>query len=473
MSIGSIRQRLVDCQLSTVELVDAYLSHISSQDRALGSFLHVDADGARAAARALDQRIQSGDDLPRLAGTVVAVKDNITVKGLPATAGSRILAGYDPPYDATVVARLRAAGVIIIGKTNLDEFAMGASTEQSAWHPTKNPRDPERVPGGSSGGSAAAVAAGMCTVALGSDTGGSIRQPAAFCGLVGVRPTYGSVSRYGLIAMASSMDVIGPLARSVADARQVLAAIAGYDPDDATTLPHVNLSARAGQTSLTGRRVGVPKEYVAGITDQEVRDSLSATVDRLGAAGAEVIEVSLPTTALAVPTYYVITPAEASSNLARYDGLRFGQPSDRTHGHGAASARLRGQLFGREPKRRITIGTFTLSAGYADRYYHAAQRVRTLIRQDFARVFDQVDLLLTPVAPTPAFPLGSVADPLAMYQQDIFLAAVSLAGLPAAAIPVPTSGQLPVGAQLIGRSGDDNLLLDVAEGLEQALPVSP
>lgn len=468
-SVRQLRRGLRDRKFSAVEVVEAYAGEINRREKEVGAFLHLDVDGARRTAASIDRARASWRDLPPLAGTVVAVKDNIAVHGLPLTAGSRILEGYLPPQDATVIARLRRAGAIIIGKTNLDEFAMGASTEQSGFHTTKNPRDPSRVPGGSSGGSAAAVAGSMATVALGSDTGGSVRQPAAFCGLVGLRPTYGGVSRSGLVAMASSMDVIGPLGRSVDDVRALLHAIHGFDPDDATTVPHFSIEAEAEPAGLRGLRVGLPREYLAGELSDEVRRAFDRTRTVLASAGAELVEVSMPMTDQAIPTYYVLTPSEASSNLARYDGLRFGWPAEQRHGHQAASARLRGQRFGPEPQRRILTGTFTLSAGYADRYYHTAQRVRTLIRQDFVNAFQQADVLLTPTTPAPAFPLGSVADPIAMYRQDIFVSAVSLAGVPALSLPVEGGTGLPVGVQLIGPQGQDDRLLSIAAAVETAL----
>lgn len=468
LTLAEIRDGISTKKYSAQEVTDAFLSNVRERDGHIGAFLAVDEQGARAGSRALDERVERGEALPSLAGAVIAVKDNICVAGLPATAASKILEGYRPSFDATVIERLREHGAIVIGKTNLDEFAMGASTEQSAYRLTRNPHDPKRVPGGSSGGSAAAVAAGFSAVALGSDTGGSIRQPAAFCGLVGFRPTYGSVSRYGLLALTSSMDVIGPLARSVADARDVYRVIAGYDPRDATSLPPGVVETSAAAPGLRGVRVGIPREYSEETLDPAVAAAFERSRRVLESAGARVVELSLPSTRFAVPAYYVITPAEAASNLARYDGLRFGPAAPAATGHGQATAALRGERFGLEPKRRILLGSFVLSAGYSDRYYHTAQRVRTLIRQDFSTAFHQVDLLLTPATPTPAFPIGSVADPVSMYRQDIFLAAASLAGVPALTLPVPGTG-LPVGVQLIGRQGTDFSLLDRAESLEREL----
>lgn len=466
LGIGDLKEGLRKRTFSCREVVDAFLHRIASDDSRIGSFLFIDAEGARAAAKSLDERIAEGGDLPHLAGVVVAVKDNIAVRGMPATAASRILEGYVPPYEATVVERLKRAGAIVIGKTNLDEFGMGASTEQSGFHPTANPHDPTRVAGGSSGGSAAAVAAEFCTAALGSDTGGSVRQPAAFCGVVGMRPTYGMVSRNGLIALASSMDVIGPLARSAEDARSLLHVIAGHDARDATSLPQGSVALAPDRLDLKRVRVGVPAEYLGGRLSGEVRAGFERARSLLERAGAAIIDVSLPTTEHAVPTYYVINPAEASSNLGRYDGIRFGQPHDPSLGHRLATAKLRGGRFGSEPIRRILVGSFTLSSGYRDRYYHTAQRVRTLIRQDFVGAFEDVDFLLTPTTPTVAFPLGSVQDLLTMYEQDVYLSAVSLAGLPAISLPVEHGGGLPVGIQLIGQQQRDAELLDVAESLQ-------
>ena len=459
----TLHAKLAAKECSCVEIVEAYLNAITTRDGEIGSFLVTDAPGARAAATVLDEKLAAGEALPPLAGFVLAVKDNIAVKDMTATAGSKILEGYIPPYEATAVSRLRTAGAIFIGKTNLDEFGMGASTEQSGFHPTKNPHDTSRVPGGSSGGSAAAVAAGFCTAALGTDTGGSVRQPAAFCGVVGMRPTYGLVSRSGLIALASSMDTIGPLARTVADARAILSVMSGHDHADATTLPERGITSHGTVQTLKGLKIGMPKEYVDGITDRQVRSAYEAFCAHLKDLGAELVDCTLPTTPHAIPAYYVLMPAEASSNLARYDGIRFGHPGRDDLGHRQVYAHLRGERFGLEPQRRITVGTFTLSAGYADRYYHAAQCVRTLIREDFERVFDDVDFLVTPATPTVAFPLGSITDPVDMYRQDMFMSAVSLAGFPALSLPAPDAGTLPVGIQLIAPQGADAALLDVAE----------
>ncbi len=461
----SLHGGVVAKKFSCADIVESYLARIDARDKEIRSFLFVDRDGAKTAARSIDEAVAAGDAPPPLAGYVVAVKDNILVRGMPATAASKMLEGYMPPYEATVITRLKQAGAIVIGKTNLDEFAMGASTEQSAFHATGNPYDPSLVPGGSSGGSAAAVAAGFCTVALGSDTGGSVRQPAAFCGLVGMRPTYGAVSRSGLIAMASSLDVIGPIARTAGDARRILAVMAGHDPADATTLPDVKIPREAKPLDLKKLTLGIPKEYVDALADPAVTHGFNAIVASCKKHGAATVEVSLPTTRFAVPTYYVIVPAEASSNLARYDGIRFGAPAEPSLGHRNAYARLRGERFGPEPTRRIIVGTYTLSEGYADRYYHVAQRTRTMIREDLERAFRKVDALLTPATPTAAFPIGSVQNVIDMYRQDTFLVAASLAGLPAITVPAPRRDGPPVGAQLMGSFGDDAFLLDAAEAI--------
>jgi aspartyl-tRNA(Asn)/glutamyl-tRNA(Gln) amidotransferase subunit A len=391
--------------------------------------------------------------------------------GLATTAGSKILAGWVPPYDAGVVTRLRDAGAILLGKANCDEFAMGSSTENSAFHPTRNPWDPTRVPGGSSGGSAAAVAAGLCAASLGSDTGGSIRQPAAFCGVVGLKPTYGRVSRWGLIAFASSLDQVGPMARSVEDAALLLEVIAGHDPRDATSLTAPVPSYRAGLgAGVAGLRVGLPREYFADGLDPEIRAALDRTAEALRAAGAVVSEVTLPHTAAALPTYYLVAPAEASSNLARYDGVRFGLRVD-------APTLLdvyrksRGAGFGPEVKRRIMLGTYALRAGYYDAFYKKAQQVRTLIKRDFDQAFAAVDVLLTPTTPTAAFAFGAKATPYDMYLADVFTLSCNLAGIPGLSVPCgQTADGLPIGAQLLGKALDEATLLRVGAAIEAAAP---
>jgi aspartyl-tRNA(Asn)/glutamyl-tRNA(Gln) amidotransferase subunit A len=405
-----------------------------------------------------------------LVGAPVAVKDNIATRVMPTSCGSRILEGYVSPFEATVIARLRAAGAVIAFKTNMDEFAMGSSTEHSAFGPTRNPLDPTRVPGGSSGGSAAAVAAGIVRIALGSETGGSVRQPAAFCGVVGVKPTYGRVSRHGLVAFASSLDQVGVLGRTVDDAARALTTIAGHDPLDSTSLDRpVPDYTKVATTPLTGLVVGRPKEYFPEQLDAAIRDACDATLDALRARGATVRDVSLPHTDAAIPVYYIIAPAEASSNLARFDGVRYGL---RVSGDGLAAMyeATRSRGFGAEVTRRILLGTYVLSAGYYDAYYKRAQAVRALIAQDFHRVFASgVDVLLTPTTPTPAFPLGAVSDPYEMYLNDIFTATANLAGVPAMSVPVGRAGALPIGAQVIAPHFAEERMFAVAYAIEQAL----
>jgi aspartyl-tRNA(Asn)/glutamyl-tRNA(Gln) amidotransferase subunit A len=400
----------------------------------------------------------------------VVVKDNIATLSMPTTCGSRILEGYVSPYEATVVTRLRTAGAIIIGKTNMDEFAMGSSTENSAYGPTKNPLDPTRVPGGSSGGSAACVAAGIVRVALGSETGGSVRQPAAFCGIVGVKPTYGRVSRYGLVAFASSLDQVGVFGRSVEDAAIGLGAIAGRDRYDSTSADAAvdDYGATVSET-LKGVVIGRPREYFPDSLDARIRERCDAAFDRFRQLGATVRDVSLPHTDLAIPTYYIIAPAEASSNLARFDGVRYGvRAKAATLGEMYADTRSHG--FGREVTRRILLGTYVLSAGYYDAYYKKAQEVRALIADDFQKVFDSgVDVLFTPTAPTTAFPLGAKSDPYDMYLSDIFTATANLAGIPALSLPIGRVDGLPVGGQIMARHFAEAALFRVAFALELAL----
>ncbi len=462
---------------SAVEGAERVSAAIASDT--LHAFLAHDPERLTADARALDARLEgtrsAGESAGRLAGVAVAIKDNIATLDDPTTCGSRILEGYRSPYEATVVARLRAAGALIAGKTNMDEFAMGSSTERSAFGPTLNPHDPERVPGGSSGGSAAAVAAGMVPAALGSDTGGSVRQPASFCGVVGLKPTYGRVSRYGLVAFASSLDQVGTLGRSVADAAALLEVIAGPDPRDATcaTRPAPDLLSGLDD-GVEGLVIGVPEEYFPDDLDPGVRDRCNAALAALTDAGAEVRRVSLPHTHLAVPTYYVLAPAEASSNLARFDGVRFGQRADAA-GLLDLYRETRGHGFGDEVKRRIVLGTFVLSAGYHDRYYGRAQGVRSLIARDFSEVFASgVDALFTPTTPTPAFRLGErIGDPYAMYRADAFTAPASLAGVPAISVPVGAVDGLPVGGQVLGPAWGEDVVVRLARAVERGRPSGP
>jgi aspartyl-tRNA(Asn)/glutamyl-tRNA(Gln) amidotransferase subunit A len=443
---------------SALEVTREYLARIAARDEALGCYYRVDGEGAEAAARAVDERIARGEDPGPLAGVPVGLKDLLVTRGLETTAGSKILAGWVPPYDGTCVARLRAAGAVVLGKLSMDEFAMGSSNETSAFGPVRNPWDPGRVPGGSSGGSAAAVAAGLACATLGTDTGGSIRQPASFTGVSGCKPTYGRVSRYGVIAFASSLDQVGPFGRSAADCARVLEVIAGHDPLDATSLdqpvPRYSDAVGAGAAGL---RIGVPEEYFDK-TDPAIAALVDEAVAALCAAGATRVPVKLPHTAHGIAAYYLIATAEASSNLARYDGIRYGHRAA-----GAASLhelymKSRAEGFGPEVKRRIMLGTYALRAGYYDAYYLRAQKVRTLIRRDFAQAFAECDVIATPTSPTVAFRLGErTADPLAMYMADVFTIPCNLAGLPGLSIPCgllappdDAGVRLPVGLQLLG-----------------------
>jgi aspartyl-tRNA(Asn)/glutamyl-tRNA(Gln) amidotransferase subunit A len=418
-------------------------------------------------------RVDAAGSPGPLAATPIAIKDNIVTVEQPTTCASRILEGYVSPYSATAVNRLRAAGAMIAAKTNMDEFAMGSSTEHSAFGRVKNPIDPERVPGGSSGGSAALVAAGVVPVALGSETGGSVRQPASFCGVVGMKPSYGRVSRYGLVAFGSSLDCISVFSRTVDDAGRVLSVMSGHDPLDATTLDRPPMAVPTALADLKGLRIGLPREYYPQDLHAGVAAALRRTRNAIEELGAEVCEVSLPHSPYAVPTYYIVAPAEAAANLARYDGVRYGPrrvgPEGDIH---ALYQATRGEGFGAEVRRRILVGTYVLSAGYYDAYYRKAQRVRALIAEDFRRVFESgVDLMLTPTTPTPAFKAGEkTEDPVAMYLADIFVCAISLAGLPAVSLPVGRSEGLPVGAQLIAPSFEDERLLAAAAVIERAIP---
>jgi aspartyl-tRNA(Asn)/glutamyl-tRNA(Gln) amidotransferase subunit A len=464
--------------VDAVRASQAHAAQTAVGPQGLNAVLWSDDAGAVRAATDTDallrEREQAGGSPATLAGVPVLVKDNIATLALPTSCGSRILEGYVSPFEATAVARLRAAGAVVVGKTNMDEFGMGSSTEFSAYGPTRNPIDPTRVPGGSSGGSAAAVAAGVTRIALGSETGGSVRQPAAFCGVVGVKPTYGRISRYGLVAYASSLDQIGVVGRSVDDAALALQAIAGRDPHDATSADlEVPIYRATGAVDdadrpLAGLRVGLPKEYFPRSLDARLRERLDAAVGALRRMGAEIKEVSLPHTDVAIPVYYVLAPAEASSNLARFDGARYGL---REEGDGLRGMyeRTRSDGFGPEVTRRILLGTYVLSAGYYDAYYRKAQEVRALIARDFARAFEDVDVLFTPTTPTPAFPLGSVSDPYEMYLSDMFTVTASLAGVPAMSVPVGRVDGLPVGGQLIASHFCEAVMFRAAYALERAL----
>lgn len=454
---------------SAREAVEATVAAVAARNEELNVFLHVDADTAYAEADAIDARVAAGEDPGILAGVPVAIKDNICQTGVPTTCSSKILEGWRPPYNATVIDRLRAAGAIPFGKTNLDEFAMGSSTENSAYGPTRNPLDPSRVPGGSSGGSAAAVAANMTPLSLGSDTGGSIRQPAALCGLVGVKPTYGLVSRYGLIAFASSLDQIGPFAHSVTDAALLLEAISGHDPLDSTSLPEPAPSLVAHvNDGVAGKRVAWVRELVEG-ADESVVASVEKAREALRDAGATIVELSIPELRLGLSAYYLIAPAEASSNLARYDGVRFGQRVDGEDVTAMMEA-TRTAGFGAEVKRRIMLGTYALSAGYFDAYYGQALKVRTLMIDAFARAYGEADMLLGATTPSVAFEFGSkTKDPMAMYLSDVFTIPTNLAGDAAISVPVGTGeAGLPIGVQLLGPGRSEASLFAAARVLEKA-----
>ena len=469
LPVADLLLRLRRRQVAPSELLAACLARIEALDGTLRAFLYVHGEAARAEARRWDQAYARGEQVPPLAGIPVAVKDVIATRGVPTTCGSRILEGWRPPYEATVMTRLREAGAILLGKTNTDEFAMGSSTENSAFGPTRNPWDPERVPGGSSGGSAAAVAAGMAPCALGTDTGGSIRQPAGLCGIVGLKPTYGRVSRYGLVAYGSSLDQIGPLTRTVEDAALLLQVLAGHDPRDATSadvpVPDYREALRAG---IAGLRVGIAREGLDEGLQPGVRAAVLQAVQVLGELGAGLEEVTLPTIEYALPTYYLVATAEASSNLARYDGVRYGLRVEASE-IVAMFSRTREAGFGPEVKRRIMLGTYALSAGFYEAFYLKAQRARTLVRRDFERAFERVDLVLLPTSPTVAFRLGErVADPLQMYLADIFTIPVNLAGLPGISVPCGFSEGLPVGLQLVGRPFDEPTVLRAAAAYQEA-----
>ncbi|HEY5302728.1 MAG TPA: Asp-tRNA(Asn)/Glu-tRNA(Gln) amidotransferase subunit GatA [Acidimicrobiales bacterium] len=454
---------------SASDELERTLSVIDERNAELNVFLYVDVEGARAAAAAIDERVARGDDVGPLAGVPIAIKDNLCQVGIPTTCSSKILEGWLPPYDATVIKKIVAAGAVPVGKTNLDEFAMGSSTENSAFGPTRNPRDPSRVPGGSSGGSAAAVAADMTSLALGSDTGGSIRQPAALCGIVGVKPTYGLVSRYGLVAFASSLDQIGPFAQSVTDAALLLEVLAGHDPRDSTSLPEPAPSLVAHvNDGVVGKKIGLVRELYTGAND-DVLASVQAAADAFRAAGAEIVELSIPELSLTLSAYYLIAPAEASSNLARFDGVRYGRRVDGDDVTAMMEA-TRTAGFGDEVKRRIMLGTYALSAGYYDAYYGQALKVRTLTIEAFTRAYQQVDLLLGATTPGVAFKFGDKTDdPMAMYLQDVFTIPTNLAGDPALSIPLGTGDEgLPVGVQLLGPGRSEAQLFAAARVLEIA-----
>jgi aspartyl-tRNA(Asn)/glutamyl-tRNA(Gln) amidotransferase subunit A len=474
-TVDEVRDGIENCSTTATAIAEEHYARIAAEDgphgKGIHSFLALSRERALAQAARIDDLAALGDPLPKLAGVPVGIKDVLAMQGTPATAGSKILAGYMPPYDATAVRKLEAAGAVLLGKLNCDEFAMGSSNENSAYGPVRNPRALDRVPGGSSGGSAAAVAAGFAVATLGTDTGGSIRQPAAFCGVVGVLPTYGRVSRFGLIAFASSLDRIGPVTNTVKDAATVLQVLAGRDPLDATSADRpVDNYIAALSKPVAGLRVGVPAEYFGEGLDPEIRAAVEKTIAQLEAAGCVVAPVNLPHTKYAVPTYYVIATAEASSNLSRFDGVRFGMRADDANTLSAMFKKTRDEGFGAEVKRRILLGTYVLSAGYYDAYYRKAQQVRALITRDFLEAFAQVDVIVGPMTPTPAFKIGEKADdPMAMYLADIYSVAASLAGICGVSVPCGTTAEdLPIGVQIMGKHFDEATVLRVGAAVEAA-----
>jgi aspartyl-tRNA(Asn)/glutamyl-tRNA(Gln) amidotransferase subunit A len=469
-TVAELRAALDARQASARELVERALSRAAALEPTLHAFVSLRHEAALREADAADARLASGAPRSALDGLPVALKDNLAAAGEPCGCGSRILEGYVSPFDATAVARLRAAGAIVVGRTNMDEFAMGSSTEHSAHGPTRNPWDPARAPGGSSGGSAAAVAAGIVPLAFGSDTGGSIRQPAAFTGVVGMKPSYGRVSRFGLVAFASSLDQVGPFARTAADCALALDVVSGHDPRDSTSLPEPPTRSHAALDGrVAGLVLGLPREYLAADgADPAVLRAVEDAARELEKAGATLREVSLPHTRYAVATYYLIATAEASSNLARFDGVRYGRRAAGARNLTDLYERSRSEGFGPEVKRRILLGTYVLSAGYFDAYYRKAQQVRTLLRRDFAAAFEGCDALLTPTTPEVAFRLGErTADPLRMYLSDVYTVSANLAGLPAVSLPCGAAHGLPVGLQLLGRAGDDATPLRLADAFQR------
>ena len=470
-TLARLRMDISSGAVKAVDVAAGYYDRIAALNSQLNVYLTLTRERALEQAARVDAMAAKGDPLPPLAGIPIGIKDVLVMRGAPSTAGSRILKGYRPPYDATVVTRLEAAGAVLLGKLNCDEFAMGSSNENSAYGPVRNPVDLERVPGGSSGGSAAAVAANMAVATLGSDTGGSIRQPASFCGVVGVLPTYGRVSRYGLIAFASSLDRVGPFAANVRDAATLLGVIAGHDPCDATSSPApVPDFAAESDRPAAGLRIGVPGEYFGEGLDPDVRAAIEKGIGWLKAAGCIVKPVSLPTTRYAIPTYYLIATAEASANLARFDGVRYGYRSPAAGTLSDMYSHSRDEGFGAEVKRRILLGTYALSAGYYDAYYLKAQKVRRSLAEEFLRAFAEVDAIVTPTSPVPAFKLGEKADdPLAMYLADIYTVTASLAGICGVTVPCGTTpGGLPVGMQVLARHLHESTAFRVARAVEAA-----
>ncbi len=471
LTIDDVRTSLANGETSATALAESYYERIKEHDVEIHSYLSLSRDRALTQAQKIDMMASRGDVLPPLAGVPVGIKDVLVMRGAPATAGSLILKDYRPPYDATSVVRLEAAGAVLLGKLNCDEFAMGSSNENSAYGPVRNPKALDRVPGGSSGGSAAAVAANLAVATLGTDTGGSIRQPAAFCGVVGVLPSYGRVSRYGLIAFASSLDRVGPLTKNVTDAARVLQVLAGQDAMDATSSERpVGDYVADLENPVEGLKIGVPEEYFGEGLDPEIRESIEKVLDGLRANKCIVKPVRLPHTKYAIPTYYVIATAEASANLARFDGVRYGFRDGSAKTLAEMYRQTRDSGFGAEVKRRILLGTYSLSAGYYDAYYKKAQQVRTLLTRDFLAAFAEVDALVTPVTPTPAFRLGEKTDdPVKMYLEDIYSVAASLAGVCGVSVPCgQTKENLPIGVQLLGRHFEEGMILRIAKAVESA-----
>jgi aspartyl-tRNA(Asn)/glutamyl-tRNA(Gln) amidotransferase subunit A len=465
IAIKEINKGLKEKQFSASELCGACLDKIKEKDKEIFSFLSVSEDLAKSQAKSIDEKIAKGESISLLSGVPCAIKDAILVDGLKCTSASKILENYIAPYDATAIKKLKKQGAVILGKTNMDEFAMGSSTENSAFGVTKNPRDNSRVPGGSSGGSVAAVAADFCNFSLGSDTGGSIRQPASFCGVVGLKPTYGAVSRYGLMAMASSLDQIGPITKTVEDCKAVFDAIKGKDPLDSTSVEFDNKLENFDVKSL---RIGLPKEYFIKGMDPKVEETVRGAVKKIESLGAKIEEINLPHTEYALATYYIIMPAEVSANLARYDGIRYGISEQNGKDLLDIYLQSRERGFGKEVRRRIILGTYILSAGYYDAYYLRAQKVRTLIKKDFEKAFEKVDAIFTPVSPTTAFKIGEkINDPLTMYLSDIFTISINLAGLPAISLPCGNVEGLPVGLQIIGKPFEEEKIFEIGNIVEK------
>ena len=471
LTIDAARSAVAEGKTTATALAESYFAKIESDDPKIGAYLMLSKERALTKAGEVDALAKKGEKLPPLAGVPVGIKDVLVTKGVRTTAGSKILSNYIPPYDCTAVVRLESAGAVVLGKLNCDEFAMGSSNENSAYKPVHNPRDLSRVPGGSSGGSAAAVAADMAVATLGSDTGGSIRQPASFCGVLGLKPTYGRVSRYGLIAFASSLDNIGPFAKTAKDAAIMLRTIAGRDPMDSTSaeVPVPDYVSEVDKP-VKGMKVGVAKEYFGEGLEPETRAAIEAAIQKLAKLGCEIVDVSLPHTKYAIPAYYLVATAEASSNLARFDGVRYGHRAKAVRSLSDMYRRSRDEGFGAEVKRRIMLGTYALSAGYYDAYYLKAQRVRTLLTNDFIEAFKKVDVIVGPTSPTPAFKLGEkVDDPLAMYLADIYTVTANLAGIPGISIPVGNSKEsLPIGMQIFGKHFDEATILRLAHAYEKA-----